>query len=59
MNNPGFIRLSGWLMILGAIAFLPGAIAMYSWDSMTVDGNGPSMQLAAFAVFFARTDKVT
>jgi hypothetical protein len=53
MNNSNFIRLSGWLMILGAIAFLPGAIAMLFWDSQTVGGNDPSMQLAAFAVFWA------
>lgn len=53
MNNSSFIRLSGWLMILGAIAFLPGAIAMLFWDSQTIDGNAPAMQLAAFAVFWA------
>jgi hypothetical protein len=53
MNNSNFIRLSGWAFILGAIAFLPGAIAMLSWGSQTMDGNTSSLQLAAFAVFFA------
>jgi hypothetical protein len=52
MNNSGFIRLSGWLMILGAIAFLPGAIGML-YESQTIDWNTPPMQLAAFAVFSA------
>jgi hypothetical protein len=53
MNNSNFIRLSGWAFIIGAIAFLPGAIAMLSWGSQTTDGNTSSLQLAAFAVFFA------
>jgi len=53
MNNPNFIRLSGWLMILGAIAFLPGAIAMLFWESQTLGWSPSVMQLAAFAVFWA------
>ncbi|MCK6585419.1 hypothetical protein FBQ99_22835 [Chloroflexi bacterium CFX2] len=53
MNNPTFIRLSGWSFIIGAIAFLPGAIAMLFWESQSVDGNAPLMQLSAFAVFWA------
>ncbi|NJC98228.1 MAG: hypothetical protein C3F07_17295 [Anaerolineales bacterium] len=53
MNNPMFIRLSGWLMILGAIAFLPGAIAMLFWESQTLGWSPSVMQLAAFAVFWA------
>lgn len=53
MNNSNFTRLSGWLMILGAIAFLPGAIGMLFWESQTIDWSAPSMQLAAFAVFWA------
>lgn len=53
MNNPSFIRLSGWLMILGAIAFLPGAIAMLFWESQTLGWSPSVMQLAAFAVFWA------
>lgn len=53
MNNSSFIRLSGWLMILGAVAFLPGAIGMLFWESQTIDWDTPPMQLAAFAVFWA------
>jgi hypothetical protein len=53
MNNSNFIRSSGWLMILGAIAFLPGAIGMLFYESQTIDWNTPPMQLAAFAVFSA------
>lgn len=53
MNNPSFIRLSGWLMIVGAIAFLPGAIAMLFWESQTLGWSPSMMQLAAFAVFWA------
>jgi hypothetical protein len=53
MNNSSFIRLSGLLMIVGAIAFLPGAIGMLFWESQAVDWTAPPMQLAAFAVFCA------
>jgi hypothetical protein len=53
MNHSNFIRLSGWLMILGAIAFLPGAIAMLSWESQSTGSTSLTMQLAAFAVFWA------
>lgn len=53
MNNPSFIRVSGWLMILGAVAFLPGAIAMLFWESQTLRWSPSVMQLAAFAVFWA------
>jgi hypothetical protein len=47
------IQLSGWSMIVGAIAFLPGAIGMLFYGSQTIDWNTPPMQLAAFAVFWA------
>jgi hypothetical protein len=47
------IQLSGWSMIVGAIAFLPGAIGMLFYESQTIDWNTPPMQLAAFAVFWA------
>lgn len=50
MNNSNFIRLSGWSFIIGAIAFLPGAIAMLFYGSLTLT---PLVQLAAFAVFWA------
>jgi len=52
MNNSSFIRLSGWSFIIGAIAFLPGAIGMLSWsgEGQTVS---PLMQLAGFAAFWA------
>lgn len=53
MNNSSFTRLSGWLMILGAVAFLPGAIGMLFAESQTIDWDTPPMQLAAFAVFLA------
>lgn len=53
MNNSSFIRLSGWAFIVGAIAFLPGAIGMLFWESQTIDWDTPPMQLAAFAVFLA------
>jgi len=52
MNNSNFIRLSGWSFIIGAIAFLPGAIGMLSWEG-EAQTNFPVMQLAAFAVFWA------
>jgi len=50
MKNSNFIRLSGWSFIIGAIAFLPGAIGMLFYGSLTLT---PLMQLAAFAVFWA------
>ena len=50
MSNSNFIRLSGWSFIIGAIAFLPGAIAMLFYGSLTLT---PLIQLAAFAVFWA------
>jgi len=52
MNNSSFIRLGGWSFIIGAIAFLPGAIGMLSWsgEGQTVS---PLMQLAGFAAFWA------
>jgi hypothetical protein len=53
MNNPSFIRLSGWAFIIGAIAFLPGAIAMLSWKGESTGSTSVTMQLAAFAVFWA------
>lgn len=53
MSKSNFIQLSGLLMILGAIAFLPGAIGMLFYESQTIDFNTPLMQLAAFAVFWA------
>jgi len=52
MNNSSFIRLSGWLIIAGAIAFLPGAIGMLSWEGES-QTTTPLKQLAAFAVFWA------
>jgi len=53
MSKSNFIRLSGWSFIIGAIAFLPGAIGMLFYESQTIDWNTPTMQLAAFAVFLA------
>jgi hypothetical protein len=53
MNNSNFIRMSGWSFIIGAIAFLPGAISMLSWESQTTGSTPLAMQLAAFAVFWA------
>ncbi|MEW6083444.1 MAG: hypothetical protein AB1607_02500 [Chloroflexota bacterium] len=53
MNNSSLIRLGGWSLIFGAIAFLPGAIGMLFWESQTIDWDTPPMQLAAFAVFLA------
>jgi len=53
MNKSNFIRLSGWSFIIGAIAFLPGAIGMLFYGSQTIDWNAPLMQLVAFAVFWA------
>jgi hypothetical protein len=55
MNKADFIRLSGWLLMASAVAFLPGAIGMIlsetryairSWDSFPFN-------VAAFAVFWA------
>ncbi|MGD8406746.1 MAG: hypothetical protein PVJ21_24020 [Anaerolineales bacterium] len=53
MNNSNFIRLSGWSFIIGAIAFLPGAIGMLSWEGESTGPTPVIMQLAAFAVFLA------
>ena len=53
MSKSNFIRLSGWSFIVGAIAFLPGAIAMLFWESQALGWNPSVMQLAAFAVFWA------
>jgi len=53
MNHSNFIRLSGWAFIIGAIAFLPGAIAMLSWEGQSTGSTPVTMQLAAFAVFWA------
>jgi hypothetical protein len=53
MNKNIFVRLAGWLLMVGAIAFLPGAIGMLFYESQTIDWNTPPMQLAAFAVFWA------
>ena len=53
MNNSNFIRLSGWSFIIGAIAFLPGAIGMLSWEGESTGPTPAIMQLAAFAVFWA------
>ena len=52
MNNSNFVRLSGWSFIIGAIAFLPGAIGMLSWEGES-PANTPLMQLVVFAVFWA------
>jgi len=53
MNNSNFIRLSGWSFIIGAIAFLPGAIGMLSWEGESTGPTPVIMQLVAFAVFLA------
>jgi len=53
MNNSSFIRLGGWALIIGAIAFLPGAIGMLSWEGESTGPTPVIMQLVAFAVFLA------
>jgi hypothetical protein len=53
MKKDTFVRLSGRSFIVGAIAFLPGAIGMLFYESQTINWNTPPMQLAAFAVFLA------
>jgi hypothetical protein len=53
MNNSNFISLSGWSFILGAVAFLPGAIGMLSWEGESTGSTPVTLQLAAFAVFWA------
>ena len=53
MNKKIFVRLAGLLLMVGALAFLPGAIGMLFYESQTIDWNTPPMQLAAFAVFWA------
>ena len=53
MTKSRFIKLSGWSFIFGAIAFLPGGIAMLFWESQTLGWSPSVMQLAAFAVFWA------
>jgi hypothetical protein len=53
MNKNIFVRLAGWLLMVGAIAFLPGAIGMGFYESQTINWNTPPMQLVAFAVFSA------
>jgi len=55
MNKANFIRLSGWLLMASAVAFMPGAIGMglsvtryavRNWDIFPFN-------VAAFAVFWA------
>jgi hypothetical protein len=53
MKSSDFIRLSGWSFMIGAIAFLPGAIAMLSWEGEATGPTPVTKQLAAFAVFWA------
>jgi len=53
MKKDTFVRLSGWSITVGAIAFLPGAIGQLYYESQTINWNTPPMQLAAFAVFWA------
>jgi hypothetical protein len=53
VNKNIFVRLAGWLLMVGALAFLPGAIGMLFYESQTIDWNTPPMQLTAFAVFWA------
>ena len=53
MSKSSFIRLSGWSFIVGAITFLPGAIAMLSWEGESTGSPPMIMQLATFAVFWA------
>ena len=53
MRKNVLIQLSGWSIIVGAIAFLPGAIGMLFYESQTIDWNTPPMKLVAFAVFWA------
>lgn len=53
MDNSSFIRLSGWLFVVGAVAFLPGAIGMLSWEAQPTGSTTLDMQLATFAVFWA------
>lgn len=53
MNNSRFIRLSGWSFVVGAVAFLPGAIGMLSWEAQPTGSTTLTVQLAAFAVFLA------
>ena len=36
MNNSNFIRFSGWSFIVGAVAFLPGAILNLDYGSRTI-----------------------
>lgn len=53
MRKNVLIQLSGWSIIVGAIAFLPGAIGIGFYESQTFDWNTPPMKLVAFAVFWA------
>jgi hypothetical protein len=53
MRKNVLIQLGGWSMIVGAIAFLPGAIGMLFYESQTIDWNTPPMQLVAFAMFWS------
>lgn len=53
MRKNVLIQLSGWSIIVGAIAFLPGAIGQLFYESQTIDWNAPPMQLMTFAVFWA------
>ena len=53
MNKSIFVRWTGWLLMVGAIAFLLGPIGMLFSESQTIDWNTPPMQLAAFSMFWA------
>ncbi len=55
MKKDDFVRLGGWSLMVGAIAFLPGAIGMLwnEYSQYTINWNSPPMQVLTFAVFWA------
>jgi len=54
MKKEKFIRLSGWLLKVGAVIFLPGGITMLFWNTDVIRSWNPFLlQIAAFGAFWA------
>lgn len=53
MKKDAFVRLSGWLLIVGAIVFLPGVIAMMLYDTPYADAISLDSQVAILAIFLS------
>lgn len=54
MKNDAFVRISGWSLIVGAIVFLPGVIAMMLYDTQyTINWDSPLLQVYGGIMFLS------